>query len=155
MKTCCFALSFLTAGLLSAQPPTPRPRMGPPGLEQRLTRDLGLSAEQQNKVHTTLAESDVLMSGTRQKMQDLHTAMTAAIKSGNTDQIDRISQDMATLHQQQTAVHAKTMAKIYTTLTPDQKAKAGENLELLMGGPRPGFGGPNPRMRPKAPGAVQ
>jgi len=133
--------------------------MGTPGghnLEQRLTRDLGLNAEQQNKVHTTLAESSVLMQGNHQKLQDLHTALIAAIKAGNEDQIDKISQEMATLHQQQTAVRAKSMAKIYSTLTPDQKVKAGQNLEMLMGGP--GFGGgPNPRMRPgaKAPGAVQ
>lgn len=151
MKT-SLALSLLTAGFLCAQPaPQPRPRFTPGAgarMEQRLTQTLSLTAEQQNKVHTALTESDVVLKGNRQKMQDLHTALLAAVKAGNEDQIDKISQDIATVHQQETAVRAKSMAKIYGALTADQKAKAGQNLEMLMGGPRPGFAGPNPRRRP-------
>jgi Spy/CpxP family protein refolding chaperone len=152
MKT--IALSLMAAGLLAAQTPAPHPRLGPPGggrggqnFEQRLATDLGLNAEQQNKVHATLAESALVNKGSRQKIQDLHTALNAAIKSGNEGEIDRLSQEMATLHQQQTAAHAKSVAKIYSTLTADQKAKVGENLGMLMAGPGAGFGGPNPRMR--------
>jgi Spy/CpxP family protein refolding chaperone len=155
MKIGSIALSLLAAGLVVAQSPAPHPRMGPPGgrnFEQRLATDLGLSAEQQNKVHTILAESNLVMQGSHQKMQDLHTALSAAIKSGNEAEIDRISQEVATVHQQQTAARAKSMAKIYSTLTADQKAKVGDNLQMLMGGP--GFGGPNPRMRQR-PGSPQ
>jgi Spy/CpxP family protein refolding chaperone len=150
MKIGSIALSLLAAGLVVAQSPGPHPR----NFEQRLATDLGLSAEQQNKVHTTLAESNLVMQGSHQKMQDLHTALSAAIKSGNEAEIDRISQEMATVHQQQTAARAKSMAKIYSTLTADQKAKVGENLQMLMGGPGPGFGGPHPRMRQR-PGSPQ
>jgi Spy/CpxP family protein refolding chaperone len=159
MKIGSIALSLLAAGLVVAQSPAPHPRMGPAGggpggrnFEQRLATDLGLSAEQQNKVHTTLAESNLAVQGSHQKMQDLHTALSAAIKSGNEGEIDRISQEMATLHQQQTAARAKSVAKIYSILTADQKAKVGENLQMLMGGP--GLGGPNPRMRQR-PGSPQ
>ena len=114
-----------------------------------------MSAEQQNKVHTTLAESALATQGSHQKLQDLHTALNAAIKSGNEGEIDKLSQEMATLHQQQTAAHAKSVAKIYSTLTADQKAKVGENLQML-GGPGPGIGGgPNPRLRRQAPAAQQ
>ena len=121
-------------------------------MEQRLTARLGLTAEQQNKVHTILAERDVVAKGSGEQMQALNTSMTAAIKAGSEDQIDRISQDMANLHQKEVSLHGKTMAKIYAALTPAQQTKVGPDLEMLMGrgfpgpGPRPGTGAP-----PKAP----
>ncbi len=79
-------------------------------------------------------------------MYALHTTLDAAIKNGDEASIDKISQDIANLHQQQVANSAKTTAKIYSTLTADQKAKVGDHLEMLGGG-GPGFGrgfGPPP-----------
>jgi periplasmic protein CpxP/Spy len=165
MKTFSFALSLLAAGLVSAQTPAPAPAPGQrphmrPGahgnpddmFEKRLTDRLGLNATQQNGVHTALAESRVLQNGLGPQMHTLHTQMLAAVKAGNTDQIEQISQQLGTLHNQQTAIHAKAMAKIYSGLTTDQKAKVGDNLEVLMG-PRMGFGGgPGPRGPRPAPG---
>lgn len=130
MKILFIVLSVLVAGLASAQPPRRN-------VEQRLSEQLSLNSEQQNKVHTILAESHVLLRDNMQKTRDLHTALTAAIKSGSEDQIDRISQDIAAVQQQQTAVHAKSMARIYATLTADQKAKIGDRLDMLMGGHGP------------------
>lgn len=139
------ALSLLTAGALFAQPPAPRRAFGPgPGprgprdFESRLTQNLGLNAEQQNKVHTIMAESRLSQKGNGEQMQSLHASLTEAIKAGDEAKIDKITQDIGSLHQQQTANHAKTMAKIYGTLTADQKAKAGPNLEMLLGGPMGG-----------------
>jgi Spy/CpxP family protein refolding chaperone len=155
------ALSLFAAGLLSAQPPAPRAHFGQgqgaPGqghrltFEQRLTQTLGLSPTQQNTVHTAMLESHVLGQGMQQKMQAAHQTLAAAVKAGNEDQIEKASSDIATLHQQQTSIHAKTMSKIYASLTADQKTKVGPNLEMLMG---PGMGGPGMRgPRPGAPNA--
>src|SRR5581483_898574 len=148
-------LSLLAAGMAVAQPPAPRPHFGrgpgapgPRDFESRLTQNLGLSAEQQNKVHTIMAENKLSMQGTHQQMQTAQAALTEAIKSGDESRIDKASQDIANLHQQQTALHAKSMAKIYSTLTTDQKAKVGPNLELLRGGPAGG-------RRPGAPPAAK
>jgi Spy/CpxP family protein refolding chaperone len=158
MKTGFLALSLLTAGLaLAQQAPAQRPHFGPGGpdgpngnLETRLTQRLGLTAEQQNKVHTVLAERQVMTKGMMTQMQTAHTALTAAIKTGDESQIDKASQEVASLHQQQTAIHAKSVAKIYAALTPAQQAKVGPHLEMLMGadGPRPGGPGPRHRMAP-------
>ena len=147
-------LSLLTAGVMLAQPPAPRPRMGrgpgpgPRDFETRLAQNLGLNAEQQNKVHTIMAESRLSMQGAHQQMQTLQSQLTDAIKSGDETRIDKVTQEIGTLHQQQTAIHAKSMAKIYSALTPDQKTKAGPNLELLMGGP---MGGRRPGPPPAKP----
>ncbi len=160
MKVRHVAVSLLAVGFLAAQQPAPAPRghfgRGPGGppqtFEQRLTERLSLTAEQQNKVHTAMLESRVLGQGLQQQMQTAHQALTAAIKAGNEDQIEKASQDIAAIHQQQTSIQAKTMAKIYSSLTADQKTKVGSNLELLMGGlsPRRGMA-PPPAGAPNAP----
>ena len=124
--------------------PVGRPRFNGPGprgphdFESRLAQNLGLTAEQQNKVHTIMAESRLNVKDNRQQMQTLHASLTDAIKAGDEAKIDKITQDIGALHQQETANHAKTMAKVYATLSADQKAKVGPNLELLLGGPRGG-----------------
>jgi Spy/CpxP family protein refolding chaperone len=158
MKTSFIALSLMVSGLAFAQQITqggpgraPRPRMGQPPspeqqqqrFEQRLAQHLSLSAEQQNKVHTTLTDSRVQTNGLNEKMQALHTSLTAAMKNADEAQIDKLSQDIANLHQQQTSIHSKTIARIYSTLTPEQKTTVGDHLEMLSGR-GPGFFGPPP-----------
>jgi Spy/CpxP family protein refolding chaperone len=154
-------LSLFGVAVLSAQqtaaPPARHFGRGPGGdpdqmFEQRLTSRLGLTAEQQNLVHTALAERAVIGKGTTQQLRTLHNSLVTAIKAGNGDQIDQISTQLETARQQDTALRAKTISKIYGSLSPAQQAKAGPNLELLMG--RPGFGGPGPgRHRGLPPGA--
>jgi len=102
-----------------------------------------------------MLESHVLGQGLQQQMLTAHQALTTAIKSGNEDQIEKASQEVASIHQQQTAIHAKTMSKIYSSLTADQQTKVGANLEMLMGGPggRRGMG-PRPAGAPNAPNAA-
>ena len=161
MKTFSFALSLLAGNLLTGSlvlaqsttattpAPTPHPHRHPPPtgnpddmFEKHLTTHLGLNATQQNGVHTVLAEARVQQNGMSTQMRTLHGQMVTAIKAGNTDQIDSLSQQMSELHKTQTAIHGKSMAKIYGSLTADQKTKVGPNLEMLMGhmgfGPGPG-----------------
>jgi Spy/CpxP family protein refolding chaperone len=148
-------LSLMVSGLALAQTPqvaqqgtAPRPHMGGQRetpeqadlrFEQRLAQHLNLSATQQNTIHTTRADARVQSKGLHERMGALNTSLTEAIKSGNEGQIDKISQDIASLHQQQTAIHAKTTARIYSTLTAEQKTKVGDRLGML-GGEGPGFG---------------
>lgn len=163
MRTGFIALSLMVASSLApAQPPQPppsrhireTPEQAGQRFEQRLAQNLNLTADQQSKVHTALQEGRVMSQGMMDKLRTLHTSLNAAIKAGNEDQIDGISRDIASLHEQQTAIHAKTTAKIYGSLSPDQKAKVGDHLEMLGGGPGfgpgpggRGFGGPGPRGR--------
>lgn len=156
MKTSFLALSLLAAvSLASAQQastatpaPSPRGHMRGPGnfeqnFEQRLATRLGLNATQQNAVHTAMMESQTQLQGMNTQRRTLHTAMVNAIKTGNTEQIDQLSQQMATLQQQEMAIRSKATARIYATLSADQKTKVGDRVEMLGGG-GPGFGGPGP-----------
>jgi Spy/CpxP family protein refolding chaperone len=164
------------AGVLPAQTPAPAgtppppPARGPRGgfaggfggglggplSERRLTQQLGLNAEQQNKVHTAIEEARVVQRGMAQKEGDANTRLATAVRAGNEAQIDSISQELAQLHQQRTASRAKTIAKVYATLTPDQKTRIEGELNRTLGVPGvrgPGPGGRGPRRGPPPPPA--
>jgi Spy/CpxP family protein refolding chaperone len=147
MKMNFLLLTIAAAGLALAQ----GPRGGPvgPDTEARLTKSLSLNATQQNAVHTALQEHRVATSGLNDQMHTLNTQLHAAIKSGATDQIDKLTTSISTLHQQQLASQAKAAAKIYATLTDDQKTQLGDHVEMLMGGGPAGRGpgGPPPSRR--------
>lgn len=148
MKINFLLLMIAATGLVFAQ----GPRGGGPGgpdTEARLTKTLSLNATQQNAVHTALQEHRVATSGLNDQMRTLNTQLHAAIKAGASDQIDKITASMSTLHQQQAASQAKAAAKIYATLTDDQKTQVGDHLEMLTsGGPGGrGPGGPPPGRR--------
>jgi Spy/CpxP family protein refolding chaperone len=147
MKTKILLLSLAATGLVLAQGRVGRPGGGPagPDTEARLTKTLNLNATQQNAVHTALQEHRVATQGLNEQAHTLNTQLHAAIKSGATDQIDSISTSIANLHQQELASQAKAAAKIYATLTADQKTQVGDHIEMLMGGPGGrGPGGPPP-----------
>ena len=158
MNRFAFALSVFAAGLVCAQstpqaaPVGPGPHArGPHGrpngnpddmFEARLTKHLGLSATQQNNVHTVLAERRVTTSALGPQMRTLHEAMITAVKNGDEAGMEKVTTEMSALHQQEEVAHAKAAAKIYSSLTADQKTKVGNHLEMLMQRGGPGFGGP-------------
>jgi hypothetical protein len=151
MKMNLLLITIAATGLVFAQGPGPRGRGfgGGPDTETRLTKTLNLNATQQGAVHTALQEHRVATSGLADQMHTLNTQLHAAIKSGATDQIDKITASMATLHQQEQASQSKAAAKIYSTLNEDQKTQVGDHLEMLMGGGPGGRGpgGPPPARR--------
>jgi Spy/CpxP family protein refolding chaperone len=131
------------AGLLAAQAPPPRgpgrpggPDLFGPRAEQRLTRVLGLSAEQQNKVHTALQEQQVQSRGLADQAAALRGQLAVAVRAGDEAKIDQTTQDLARLNQQQAAIRAKTLAKIYGSLTADQKTQVEGMLDRTLGVPR-------------------
>jgi hypothetical protein len=151
MKMNLLLISIAATGLVFAQGPARREFGGPggPDTETRLTKTLNLNATQQNAVHTALQEHRVATSGLNDQMRTLNTQLHAAIKSGATDQIDKLTVSIGALHQQQLASQSKAAAKIYSTLNDDQKTQVGDHLEMLMGGGPGGRGpgGPPPARR--------
>lgn len=159
--------TILLAGILPAQtapatagtPPPPPSGRGPGGFrggpgdgfgplsEKRLTQRLGLTAEQQNAVHTAIEEGRVMQKGMAQKEGDARTRLATAVRAGDEAKIDSVSAEVSQLHQQRTAIQAKTWAKLYATLTPDQKTKIEGEMNRALG--VPGGGGPGRGARPR------
>jgi len=110
--------------------------------EPRLTKQFTLNPTQQNTLHTALASAKVQQQGMREKETTLRTQLGASVKAADEGGIERSATEIETLHQQQTTIHAKTLATIYSSLTPAQQAKFLPlmNRELGIPGPRPGPG---------------
>lgn len=157
------AVASLSAGMLSAQdgPPARRGGFGGPGgrggpggdrgammSERRLQKELGLNAEQSNRIHTIMQEHHVSQQGTRDKVGTLHTSLATAVKNGDEGQIESITREMGNLHHQELSGRAKMWAKVMSTLTADQKAKIAPQMDHMFGGM-----GPGPRRQ--APAAVK
>jgi Spy/CpxP family protein refolding chaperone len=103
---------------------------------QRLTARLNLTADQQSRVKSILRDARVENQDLHQKYIEERMALNAAVKSNATSQIERIVRENADLNTQMTIAHVKTMAKVYSVLTPEQKAKFDRAFE----GPMPEFG---------------
>lgn len=102
---------------------------------------LGLTAEQQNIIHTARSEAAVQSQGLRDQVKSFRTELNAAIRAGDTAKIDALAPNISQLEGQLLAIDAKVQAKIYNSLTADQKAKVDARpfgLGRLMGGPGPG-----------------
>jgi Spy/CpxP family protein refolding chaperone len=137
------AITLMAAALL-AQPPAGARNPGQ-RLENMLTRTLSLNATQQGQVHTILSDAQVQAQGPRDQLKTLHTSLVTAIKSNDSAQIESLHQQISPLQQQLDVIHSKAAAQIYAVLSPDQEAKIGNAIGMLMGG---GFG---PGMRPGNP----
>ena len=89
----------------------------------RLTRQLKLTSDQQNQARSIFADARKRAQSFAPDLRGERQAMSAAIKTDNEAQIDQIARQDAQLNSQARAIHAKAIAKLYSTLTPDQKAK--------------------------------
>jgi len=126
-----------------------------PRAEQRLTQALNLNAAQQSTAHTAIEEAKVILKGAAQQERDLRTQLGAAVKTGDEAGIERISQNLAALHQQRTSTEAKALAKIYGSLTADQKTLMDRALNRSLGSPGAGARGPRPPRGAQPPNAPQ
>jgi hypothetical protein len=115
--------------------------------EARMTRQFALNATQQNTLHTALASAKVQQQGMREKETALRTQLGTSVKAADEAGIARAATDLESLHQQQTAIRAKTLATIYGSLDAAQKAKFEPlmNRELGIPVPRPAGPGRGPR----------
>lgn len=136
MKLRTALLSVLMAGGLMAQKPSPAdsPAQDHPArhaaavnrsdwMVQRLTTRLGLTANQQARAKAIFADSRQQAKALAPQWREERSALKAAVKSDSESQIDQITAKNAQLTAQIEAVHVKAMAKVYSMLTPDQKAK--------------------------------
>ena len=122
MKIPIALLSLAAAGVMMAQTPAPaQPRSG--WMVQRMTRHLGLTADQQTQVKSILKEAREQNKAIALKLRAERQALKSAVESGSHQQIDRILTDNAQMNAQAEASYVKAMSKVYALLTPDQKTK--------------------------------
>jgi Spy/CpxP family protein refolding chaperone len=145
MKSPIALLSILTAGVLAAQT-TPAPAAPPAnshagqhvrarrnGRMRRLTAGLNLTADQRKQAHEIFRQSRTEAKTLMPKFREDRAALAGAIKSDSEQKIDQVAQQDAQLRAQMEAIHAKTLAKFYSILNPDQKAKVDQRMNRMLG----------------------
>ncbi len=79
--------------------------------------------QQATSAFTAEAESEAAL---RASERTAHEALDAAVKSGDASAIEQAATSLGQLEGQRTAAHATAEAKLYATLTTDQKARFDE-----------------------------
>jgi Spy/CpxP family protein refolding chaperone len=89
----------------------------------RLTRELNLTPDQQTQARKIFEQARQQAQSLNPALRGQRQALSAAIKSDNESQIDQIALQGAQTNARARAIHAKATAKLYSILSPDQKAK--------------------------------
>jgi Spy/CpxP family protein refolding chaperone len=131
----------LAAGLALAQTPASAPQAAPTGtaaakthrgaLRHRMVKALGLTDAQKQQAKAIFQETKTANQPIRAQLQQNRQALAAAVKANDIGQIRQLAQVQGTLRGQMMAARSEGMAKFYATLTPDQKAKAGQSLQNM------------------------
>lgn len=101
----------------------------------RLSADLNLTDAQKQQAKSIFISARQSSESVHSQLRQQQQALTAAVKAGASEaEIDRLSNSLAPLLAQTTAIHSKAFAKFYAILTPEQKDKLGDRLERMMDG---------------------
>src|SRR5579864_7883020 len=127
--------AVLAAGMALAQN-APAPNSPHPGrhaaqagsMLDRMAARLNLTDAQKQQAQSIFADARKSAQPLRAQIRQNKQALAAAVKSDSVADIDRISNSMAPLLAQASAIRAKAFAQFYTTLTPDQKSKVDQHL---------------------------
>jgi Spy/CpxP family protein refolding chaperone len=138
------AVSALAAGMAFGQsaPAQNAPAQKSPHAHAGNGAMMGKWAADLNLTDAQKQQAESIFSAARQSAQPIHAqikqnreALAAAVKSGASDaEIDKLSNNLAPLLAQSTAIHTKAFAKFYATLTPEQKSKVGDRFSHMMYG---------------------
>jgi len=130
-------VAALAAGMAFSQsaPAHAGRRAGQGAMMQRLGADLNLTDAQKQQARTIFSASRQAAQPVEDQIRQNRQALAAAVKSGASDaDIDKLSNSLGPLLAQESAIRAKSFAKFYGTLTPDQKDKLGDRFNQMMSG---------------------
>jgi Spy/CpxP family protein refolding chaperone len=126
-------------------PAHPGPRAGQ-GMMGRFGADLNLTDAQKQQAQSIFSAAHQSAQSVNAQLKQSREALAAAVKSGASDaEIDKLSNNLAPLMAQSTAIHTKAFAKFYLILTQEQKDKIGDRFNMMMYGMQ--GGGPRARHR--------
>jgi Spy/CpxP family protein refolding chaperone len=98
-------------------------------VQRRLLQALDLTDAQKQQAKTIFQSARQTVQPLAEQLKQDRTALAAAVKAGDSAQIQQLSTAIGTLRGNVLAARSQAMAKLYALLTPDQKAKAEEFLQ--------------------------
>jgi Spy/CpxP family protein refolding chaperone len=121
------AMAALAAGMAFAQTAATPAATGQGGLNlraavrQRILKKLSLTADQKTQAKAIQQQARTAAAPLRTQLQTNRQALTAAVKSNDTAQIQSLSATQGSLRGQVLAIRSAANAKFYALLTPDQQ----------------------------------
>jgi protein CpxP len=148
-------IAGLASGMLFAQPQAPPSQPQPPAQHRqwhrgqmldRMATRLSLTDAQKQQAQSILQGARESAKPLAQQLRENRQALRDAVKAGKPDtDIEQLSANTGNLVGQMAAIRAKSFAKIYALLTPEQRLKAdqlgGHARGMFMGGHERGHGG--------------
>jgi Spy/CpxP family protein refolding chaperone len=95
-------------------------------LRGRLAQALQLTDAQKEQAKSIFEQVRQTAQPLNQQLQQNRQALAAAVKANDAGQIQQLALAQGTLHGQLVTIRSQAMAKFYTILTPEQRAKADE-----------------------------
>jgi Spy/CpxP family protein refolding chaperone len=126
-------VAALAAGMALAQTPAPTTAAPAPGkaavkprasMRRRMLQALNLTADQKQQAKALFQQTRQNVEPIAQQAKQNREALAAAVKANDTAQIQHLAAQQGNLQGQLLAIRSASMAKFYSTLTPDQRAKA-------------------------------
>jgi Spy/CpxP family protein refolding chaperone len=138
----------LASGMLFAQTPAPSNPVQPPAEHQqwhrgqffeRMATQLNLTEDQKQQTRSIMQASRESSRLVVQQLRQSRQALRDAIKGGKSGaEIDQLSDNVGNLAGQLATMRARSFAKTYALLTPEQRTKADEMAHhargMFMGG---------------------
>ena len=98
---------------------------------QRLAQALNLSDAQKEQAKTIFQQAKQNAQPLAQQLKQNREALAAAVKANDAAQIHSLAAQQGNLRGQMVAIRSEAMAKVYSTLTPDQKVKADQMRQQM------------------------
>ena len=117
----------LAAGMVFAQAPstTAQPGGGKAAVRRRIAQALTLSDAQKQQAQAIIQQTRQTVQPLRQQAKQNRQALMAAIQAGKGEvEIHQLALTQGNLAGQLVAARMEALAKFYSTLTPEQRAKA-------------------------------
>lgn len=133
------ALATMAAGIALAQTPAAPAQPGKGrmwaqhkgALRGAMLRQLNLTDAQKQQAKTILQQAKQNAEPLRQQLKTNREALAAAVKANDVAQIHSLSAQQGNLQGQLLGIRSDARAKVYATLTPEQKAKADEMRQKI------------------------
>ena len=151
------AVTIMTGGLLlgapqesQTAPPAEQQNQARPRVSRvaRMARYLNLTPAQRIQARDEFRAMRQSAQPVRQQLREVRQNMFQAVRANDSAAIDQLSAQEARLRGQLSAMHHQAFARIYSTLSPEQKAKADQlparfhrmRQRMMQGGQAPNNG---------------
>ena len=140
-----FTLAAVTAlgaaGLFAQAAPHKMARRNGGRFARVMAMALNLTDAQKSQVQSIFQDSFQQAKPIRQQLRQNRMNLQAAVKAGDTTQIQQLSSAEGAEMGQLAGIRANAMSKVYKTLTPDQQQKFDSLQQAMRGGGRRGAKG--------------